>query len=174
MTSLRQHAISQGYSITTKSSTLGGKRYYLQCDRGGLYRDRVNAPEGAKRQKTSTRLIGCPFLLYASLIAKANQWKLLVKHPGHNHNPDNNMIAHPEARKLSDHQRTIIRDLSLVGTSPRQIIRVLKQQDPNILVVPRDIYNVRAYDRRRMLGTDTPIEHLLKKLNQDGWKHTFK
>jgi hypothetical protein len=65
------------------------------------------------------------------------------------------MIAHPGARKLSGHQRKTIRDLSLVGISPRQIIGFLKLQDPNIMITPRDVYNARALDRRRMLGTDT-------------------
>ena len=84
------------------------------------------------------------------------------------------MIAHPIARQLSDDQRQIIRDLSEVGTSPRQIISVLKKQYPDILVMPRDIYNTRAADSRAMLGTDTPLEHLLKKLNQDKWRHAFR
>lgn len=70
------------------------------------------------------------------------------------------MIAHPTARKLSDDRRKIIRDLSDVGTSPRQIVGVLKKQYPNILVMPRDIYNTRAAERRAMLGTDTPLQHL--------------
>ena len=174
MTSLRQHAISQGYSITTKSSTRGGRCYYLQCDRGGTYRDQTDAPEGAKRRKTSTRRIGCPFLLYASKRHKTGQWKLCVKTPGHNHDPDDHMVAHPTARQLSDDLRQIIRNLSEVGTSPRQIIGVLKKQYPDMLVVPRDIYNTRAADRRAMLGNDTPLEHLLKKLSQDNWKHAFR
>lgn len=174
MTSLRQHAISQGYSITTKSSTRGGRCYYLQCDRGGTYRDQTDAPEGAKRRKTSTRRIGCPFLLYASKRHKTGQWKLCVKTPGHNHDPDDHMVAHPTARQLSDDQRQIIRNLSEVGTSPRQIIGVLKKQYPDMLVVPRDICNTRAADRRAMLGNDTPLEHLLKKLSQDNWKHAFR
>jgi len=153
MTSLRQHALSQGYGITTKSSTKGGKYLYLQCDRGGVYQDRIKALEGAKRRKTSTRRIGCPFRLYASESRKTGEWKLRVHNPEHNHEPDGYMIAHPVARKLSDHTRKIIRDLSELGLAPRKIISFLKKQDPNILIVPRDIYNARAYDKRAMLGT---------------------
>lgn len=108
MTFLRQHAISQGYSIATKSSTRGGRCYYLQCDRSGTYHDQTNAPEGAKHRKTSTRRIGCPFLLYASKSQKTGQWKLCVKTSEHNHDPDDHMIAHPIARQLSDDQRQII------------------------------------------------------------------
>jgi hypothetical protein len=45
--SVRQHALSQGYAITTIRS-ITDKYIYLDCDRGGTYRDRVNAPEGYK------------------------------------------------------------------------------------------------------------------------------
>lgn len=125
MTPLRQYAIFQGYSITTKSYSRRG-RCYLQCDRGGTYRDQTNAPRGAKRRKISTRRIGCAFLLYASKRQKTGQWKLCIKTPGHNHDPYNHMIAHLAGRHLSGNQRQIIRDLSEVGTSPPEI-SVLKK-----------------------------------------------
>lgn len=43
----REHAISQGYAVTTIRSK-ADKNIYLGCDRGGVYHDRVNAPESAK------------------------------------------------------------------------------------------------------------------------------
>lgn len=96
--SVRQHAVSQGYAITTIRS-ITEKNIYLGCDRGGTYHDRVNAPEGAKRRTTTTRRIGCPFKLYRKKII-GDKWELQVQNPNHNHAADNNMIGHPTARRL--------------------------------------------------------------------------
>ena len=173
LASILQYALARGYATVIDRST-GDRQVYIRCDRGRIFHDSTQAPEGAKRRKTSTRRIECPFSLYASKRQKTGQWWLRIKNPKHNHDADHHMIAHPAARQLSDDQRKIIRDLSDVGTSPRQIIGVLKKQYPNILVLPTDIYNARAADRRAMLQGDTPVGHLVKKLNQDQWRYAFK
>jgi hypothetical protein len=64
LASIQQHALAHGYAITTVSSSRD-RNITLGCDRGGYYHDRINAPEGAKRRKTSTKRIGCLFRLYA-------------------------------------------------------------------------------------------------------------
>lgn len=106
--SVRQHALSQGYAITTIRSS-ANKNIFLGCDRGGTYHDRVNAPEGAKRRLTSTRRIGCPFRLYGRRIPNHDndKWELKVQNPSHNHSAENNMIGHPSARQLTDKQSFI-------------------------------------------------------------------
>jgi hypothetical protein len=65
LSTLRNYAVSQGYAITTIRSN-ADRNICIGCDRGCQYTNRINAPEGAKRRKTSTRRIGCNFLLYAS------------------------------------------------------------------------------------------------------------
>ena len=72
LTSIQQHALAHGYAITTISSSRD-RNITLGCDRGGVYYDRVNAPEGAKRRKTSTKRIDCPFRLYAKTLIDSNQ-----------------------------------------------------------------------------------------------------
>lgn len=91
---LRNHAISQGYTITTIRSN-PDRNICIGCDRGGQYTDRINVAEGAKCRKTSTRRIGCSFHLYAS---KSN---IKVINPDHNHELEDNMIAHPATRTIT-------------------------------------------------------------------------
>ena len=71
------------------------------CDRGGTYRDRVNAPEGSKRRTTTTRRIGCPFELYGKKLLD-DKWILNVQNGDHNHAADNNMVGHSAARRLTE------------------------------------------------------------------------
>jgi hypothetical protein len=100
---LRNHAISQGYAITIIRSN-PDRNICIGCDRGGQYTDRINAAEGAKRRKTSTRRIGCSFRLYASKSSAKNsdgKWHIKVSNPKHNHELEDNMIAHLVARIIT-------------------------------------------------------------------------
>jgi len=119
ITSIQQHALSYSYAITTISSNLG-RNITLGCDRGGIYRDRINALDRAKRRKTSTKRIGCPFQLYRKKLAN-NQWQIQVRNPTHNHEPDDNMIGHSLARRrqLTEDQNNTIKHLSDIGSKPR-------------------------------------------------------
>ena len=170
--SVRQHAVSQGYAITTIRSIIE-KNIYLGCDRGGTYHDRVNAPEGTKRRTTTTRRIGCPFKLYGKKII-GDKWELQIQNPNHNHTADNNMIGHPTARRLTEEQLQKILDLSETASKPRDILALLRRQYPNTLVSPKDVYNAREALRRQKLGNSTPLEFLLKTLQENHWKHAIK
>ena len=164
--SVRQHALSQGYAIVTTGAN-ANRNVSLGCDRGGTYHDRINALEGANRRLTTTRRIGCPFKLYGKKIPNSEQWELQVRNPSHNHEAENSMIGHPSARRFTDEQLQNILDLSEVGSKPRDILALIKREYPNALVTPRDIYNTRSALRRQKLGNNTPLEFLLKNLQDD-------
>lgn len=171
--SVRLHALSQGYAIVTTGAN-ANRNVSLGCDRGGKYNDRVNATEGANRRVTTTRRIGCPFKLYGKRIPSSEKWELKVRNPSHNHQADNSMIAHPSARKFTEEQLRNILYMSEVGSKPRDILALIKREHPNTLVTPRDIYNARSALRRRKLGNNTPLEYLLKFLQENSWKYAIK
>jgi hypothetical protein len=170
--SVRQHALSQGYAITTIRSN-ADKNVFLGCDRGGTYHDRVNAQEGSKRRLTTTRRISCPFRLYGKKIFGA-KWELKVRNPSHNHPADNCMTGHPAARRLTEEQLQKILHQSEVGSNPRDILSIIKVEYPDALVIPRDIYNARSALRRQKLGNYTPLEFLLKTLQENNWKYAIE
>jgi hypothetical protein len=171
--SIQQHALSHGYAITTISSN-PSRNITFGCDRGGVYFDRINAPDGAKRRKTSTKRIGCPFRLYAKKLNNS-QWEIQVRNSIHNHEADDNMIGHSIARRrqLTKDQNQTIQSLSDVGSKPQHILGLIRK-DPTILITPRDIYNIRTDLRRKKLGNYTPLEFLRETLEQNNWRYTFK
>jgi malonate-semialdehyde dehydrogenase (acetylating)/methylmalonate-semialdehyde dehydrogenase len=71
LASIRQHAISYGYAITIINSAKE-RNICLGCDRGGVYYDYINALEGAKRWKISTRRMNCLFRLYVKKLINTN------------------------------------------------------------------------------------------------------
>lgn len=170
--SVRKHALSQGYAITTLRSNTN-RNVTLGCDRGGTYHDRVNAPEGMKRRLTSTRRIGCPFRIYGKKFSD-DKWELQVQNPTHNHTADNSMIGHPAARKLTEEQLQDILHMSEIGSRPRDILAMIRRQYPNALVSSRDIYNARSALQRQKLGNNTPIGFLQTTLQENSWKYAIK
>jgi hypothetical protein len=171
--SIQQHALSHGYAITTISSNLS-RNTTFGCDRGGVYCDRINAPDGAKRRKTSTKRIGCPFRLYAKKL-NSGQWEIQVRNSTHNHEADDNMIGHSIARRrqLTKDQNQTIQSLSDIGSKPQHILGLIRK-DPTVLITPRDIYNIQTDLRRKKLGNYTPLEFLRETLQQKNWRYKFK
>jgi hypothetical protein len=174
LASIQQHALSYGYAITTVRSTRD-TNITLGCDRGGVYHDRIDAPDGAKRRRTSTKRIGCQFRLYAKKL-DTGQWEIQVRNPTHNHKPDDNMIGHSLARRrqLTEDQNYTIKHLSDIGSKPRQIISLLRADQPTTLIKPCDLYNIRDELRRKKLGNNTPLEFLRETLQNNYWRYAFK
>lgn len=174
LASIQQHALTYGYAITTVSSSRD-RNITLGCDRGGRYHDRIDALDGAKRRKTSTKRINCPFRLYAKKL-NTGQWEIQVRDPIHNHEADDNMIGHPLARRrqLTEDQIQTIQHLSDTGSTPRHIISLIRKQQPNILIKPKDCYNIRDELRRKKLGNYTPLEFLRETLQDNSWRYAFK
>jgi hypothetical protein len=168
LASIQEHALSHGYAITTIRSNRD-RNISLGCDRGGVYYDHINALDGAKRRKTSTRRIDCPFRLYAKKLIASNQWEIQVRNPNHNHEADDNMIAHPIARRrqLTQDQINTINHLSYSGSRPRHIISLIRAEQPTTLIKPKDCYNIRDESRRKKLGSYTPLEFLQETLQND-------
>lgn len=135
----------------------GNKNDVLGCDMGGVYHGRVGALDGAKRRKTYTRRIGCPFKpngLYSN-----GSWQLKVRNPLHTHGPSN-LSAHPQARKFMDNQRAEIGRLSSMGVRPQTIEAVLRESTVSACFTRRNIYNVRMAERLRQLGGRSPMNIL--------------
>jgi hypothetical protein len=174
LASIQEHALSHGYAITTIRSNRD-RNISLGCDRGGVYYDHINALDGAKRRKTSTRRIDCPFRLYAKKLIASNQWEIQVRNPNHNHEADDNMIAHLIARRrqLTKDQNQTIQHLSDVGSKPQHILGLLRK-DSDILIQPRDLYNIRIDLKRKKLANYTSLEFLREKLEQNNWRYAFK
>ncbi|KUF93665.1 hypothetical protein AM588_10007297 [Phytophthora nicotianae] len=62
---------------------------------------------------------------------------------------------------------SIIEAQSAAGVPVANIYATMLNQDPNTLIVPKDIANAKDSARRRVLTSATPIEALFNQLNQD-------
>ncbi|GAV84832.1 Aldedh domain-containing protein [Cephalotus follicularis] len=139
-------AISQGYVVTIKQSKRD-RVVVLGCDRGGVYRNRrksidENSAEHARRRKTGSRLTNCPF----EAVGKKDDglWILTIKNGTHNHEPLKDISEHPCARRFSEREVMSIKEMTEAGLKPRQILKRLRQSNPELLSTPKHVYNVKA------------------------------
>jgi hypothetical protein len=61
-----------------------------------------------------------------------------------------------------------------IGTQPRDILALLREKEPSIPIISRDIYNKRQAIRLEKLGGKSPIQYLHDLLATEGWKFEFK
>ena len=169
--SVRRHAIRHGYIITIHRST-ANRQVILGCDRGGQHRNRLTAPDGTKQRFTTTRRINCPFKLYGKRLPD-NRWDLQIRCPTHNHEADD-LMGHPQARQLTNDQLQDFSQMVEIGTQPRDILALLREKEPSIPLISRDIYNKRQTIRREKLGGKSPLEYLHNMLVEEQWKFGFK
>lgn len=141
-----EFALSQGYVVTIKQSKKE-KVVVLGCDRGGVYRDRrkpidETSGEHARKRKSGSRLTNCPF----ELVGKKEDglWVLTVKNGSHNHEPMKDISEHPSARRFSEKEVMLIKEMTEAGLKPRQILKRLRQTNPELLSTPKHVYNVKA------------------------------
>ncbi|EYU18395.1 hypothetical protein MIMGU_mgv1a021210mg, partial [Erythranthe guttata] len=141
-----EFAVSQGYVVTIKQSKKE-RLVVLGCDRGGVYRDRRKAidessGEHMRKRKSGSRLTNCPF----ELVGKKEDglWVLTVKNGSHNHEPMKDMSEHPSARRFNEKEVMLIKEMTEAGLKPRQILKRLRQTNPELLSTPKHVYNVKT------------------------------
>ncbi|KAG8383628.1 hypothetical protein BUALT_Bualt04G0033800 [Buddleja alternifolia] len=145
ITHVRDFGVSQGYVVTIKKSKKD-RRVILGCDRGGNYRNRRPIEEIKRKRKANSRLINCPF----EAIGKKDDdvWVLTIKNGEHNHEPLNDMSEHPSSRRFTQEEVHRIKLMTEAGAKPSQVLKALKQINPDLQSTPRHLYNVKAKIRQ--------------------------
>ncbi len=136
----KQFAGCHGYALVIERSR--DTKLWLKCDRGGVYRNRHHLTEATKKRKRAhSRLLDCPFRLRGAV--KEGIWSLTTVNSEHNHEASDDMRVHPSLRRLNDEAKERIRVLTEEGASPAKILQLLQEEQPDIQVLSRDIYNAR-------------------------------
>lgn len=166
------------YTLTTRSSNRD-RSIYLQCDRGGIFKDRINAAPGEKRKKGATKQMDCPLKIYAICPKKgpnAGRWLVKDKDLQHNHDLCEDLIGHPAARRhsLKPEQRDLIERLLNYGVAPHRIMSILHAESPDNLIISEDIYNLRKAFNREKLNGRTQMEYLQEQLVKEEWLYKFR
>lgn len=74
---------------------------------------------------------------------KGGTWRVDTEVPDHNHDPSDDLSAHPTLRRMTHQQLQKVHDMCDEGKSPAETLEELKITWPDIKVLTRDIYNAR-------------------------------
>ncbi|XP_074331765.1 methylmalonate-semialdehyde dehydrogenase [acylating], mitochondrial-like [Apium graveolens] len=180
-----EFGVSQGYVVTIKQSKKD-KIVTLGCDRGGVCRSK-RKPDGEtsgerSRKKSGSRRTNCPF----ELVGKKDDgvWILMVKNGSHNHEPLKDIKEHPSASRFTEKEVMQIKEMNESGLKPRQILKRLRQSNPELLSTPKHLYNVKAklrqgnltVKRLKTLSHKKPTEGNLQystSTNEPSWKRRY-
>ncbi|XVE86887.1 hypothetical protein DITRI_Ditri18aG0071500 [Diplodiscus trichospermus] len=146
---VRDFGASQGYVVTIKKSRKD-RRVILGCDRGGVYRNRRKIDESKRKRKACSRLINCPFEAIGK--KEDDAWVLTIKNGEHNHEPLRDMSEHPYSRRFTEEEVRQIKLMTEAGIKPRQVLKALKQSNPELQSTPRHLYNLKAKIRQGNLS----------------------
>ncbi|WRX09467.1 Aldehyde dehydrogenase domain - like 2 [Theobroma cacao] len=146
---VRDFGASQGYVVTIKKSRKD-RRVILGCDRGGVYRNRRKIDESKRKRKACSRLINCPFEAIGK--KEDDAWVLTIKNGEHNHEPLKDMSEHPYSRRFTEEEVRQIKLMTEAGIKPRQVLKALKQSNPELQSTPRHLYNLKAKIRQGNLS----------------------
>nr|XP_011457306.1 PREDICTED: protein FAR-RED ELONGATED HYPOCOTYL 3-like [Fragaria vesca subsp. vesca] len=172
---VRKIGKSQGYAMVIKRSkrSKGGDRRYvlIGCDRGGSYRTSLHLRR--RKKNSASRLIDCPFKIVGRSTAEG-LWKVEIISLFHNHDPSIDMAGHPYSRRFTKEEAIQVEQMSKAGIKPRQILFSLRQNNPDLLAVSRNIYSKTAQFRKESLGGRSIIQALLDELGGASFYHIVK
>lgn len=169
---VKDWAIGHGFCITIDNGS-NKEKVRLKCDIGGVYRDRGNK---GKRINTSSRLIGCNYRLTGRYSSKIQKWHICITFAFHTHEacPQNQMISRSQARARSIKPKLGSIENLVSTVEPRKIATSLRREDPEVMLLSRDISNLRSKKIRDVLDGRTPIQALLDSLVKENVPHRIK
>jgi hypothetical protein len=168
-----------GYAIVYKGTSYD-KRHTKRlirygCDRQGVSRGQREPMGSSSRPNARSRKCGCPMEVY--FVRQVDEygntdWGLQHRGRALSHNyppsshPASHMASHPILRRAArTHEvRQLIAVDGETGTTARQTIARLLVENPELLVIPRDVHNERARAANAVLGGLSRIECLLQTL----------
>jgi hypothetical protein len=162
---IQAHAREHGYAICR--AQIRPTRRVFTCDRAGKYNSKGKDPNthsSKQRQNTGSKKCGCLMKVELRLDPLSSSWVLKVLEAIHNHGPSVAIIAHPAHRlaTMAPGGFKTISTLSYAGLSAGQILTTLRTLEPEVTLIPKDIYNLTQKARLEELDGRTPIQWLLE------------
>ncbi|KAI8568648.1 hypothetical protein RHMOL_Rhmol02G0216800 [Rhododendron molle] len=168
---IRNMALKEGYVTTIKKSK-PGCYVIIGCDRGGKYRG-TSVPLSEGKRMSGSRLVNCPFqILGKKKVGKP--WKVEIKDVSYNHEPSSDMSGHPFCRRFSKEEVLSIKQMTMAGIPPRQILTSLRQSNSNCKAIARTVYNAKAAIKKKVLAGRTMIQALFDELCQGDFTFDIK
>ncbi|MBW0470114.1 hypothetical protein O181_009829 [Austropuccinia psidii MF-1] len=109
----------------------------IGCDRSGTPNPNKNSSKAV-----SSRKIDYPFRLHAKKYSKTTTWTLKFKNADHSDDSNQDIMAHPDLRKLNEKETSQIAQMSELMLIPRKIqAQLCSQRQSDRPVMLQDLYS---------------------------------
>ncbi|TIA91798.1 hypothetical protein E3P99_00904 [Wallemia hederae] len=155
----QEHAQIQGYAVVTRSSRQG--LIYLQCDKGGTFKNVRNLTEETRKRRANSKCTGCPFMIKGKeMVDDEGRWHLSVMEPDHNHPPSDNLTDHSILRRLDEDQKLLVRKMRAEGSKPTEIVKYFNDNNlPPIMI--KDVHNImKKFPRSSSSSVDSALNSI--------------
>ncbi|MBW0525667.1 hypothetical protein O181_065382 [Austropuccinia psidii MF-1] len=155
----------QGYAVPTLRSNMTHNQIQIGCDRSG-----TPNPNKRPSKTVTSRMLDCPFGLYARKYAKSTTWTCKVKNAEHSHDATENIMELPACRKLNEQETSQISQMSESLLMPRQIqAQLCSQRESERPVFLQDIYNQFKKIKQDKMQGRRPIDDLIDTLKEENF-----
>ena len=177
-TFIQKHTRHEDYTVITKWTKQDCNdetfKITLICDCG----HKPHTSTATQRLNTKSQSIRCPFQCYGvKRFNGKDVWELHVTHSGHNHAKSYSSAAHA-THCVDDHTNGWMAEIKhgiRAGLHTNQILSQMCIHDPDILLEPIDIQNVKSMLRWYDLGCKTSIQALIHQFaNSPDWYMIYK
>ncbi|XP_022020317.1 PKS-NRPS hybrid synthetase CHGG_01239-like [Helianthus annuus] len=101
---------------------------------------------------------GCNFHLIGTYRKRLRYWELRVGHAQHNHEPFLYPEGHPSVIRLTREEERTLEQLMHQNMKPRDILNIIKEQNPENVSTRNTIYNSHAKLGRIQQAGETPMQ----------------
>nr|XP_043630472.1 protein FAR1-RELATED SEQUENCE 5-like [Erigeron canadensis] len=111
----------------------------------------------------------CPFRLIGRLTDDG--WRITVVDDTHNHYPAENLEGYAYARRLTEEERLFLEEEYHRGSTPRRMLKLLKEKFPGNLTRSDDIYNFQKAMRKKAAEKhgNTPMQVMFSLLKEHNY-----
>lgn len=145
------------------------------CDKGPkTYQNKPTTTSKSKqRDGTGSKKCGCQYKITIKP-SESKKWVIIPKN-SHNHGRNSSSIAHPAHRiaALQNTLRAEILNAANSGSSISQIMSAFRERE-GFNLIGKDISNIIQKERQKQLGGMTPLQWLLKELQDNGYNPRFE
>ena len=152
---LQQECFQNGFALSVARSDQKRKTFQLQCDKGGSYRNRGKFTD----RKTGSIKTNCPFKYFCAFDDTTDSYIVTKRLGEHNHPISEAIITHPVARRYSlkaNQKSDTVATLISSGVKASKVMTVVRKETGSDDIIAKDIYNLEAKERKKVLNGRTP------------------
>jgi len=166
--SVKSHYLDQGICLSL-GKNCNTRTVVFKCYFGGQNDNKLGLSEETRQRETGSRLRECPFKITARYSKRENRWNIKDTVNDHNHEFGPNLGGIATARRLTEDERLITRQMADAGSTSAATLAYIRATTGNQWTTTQEIYNEKSRARREIMNGRTPIQTFYDEISHDDY-----